>query len=252
VSIRQGFDPRDFALVALGGAGPVHATALAAELSIATIVVPRHPGVLSAAGLLSAPVEHEVAMGFPRDLDDTPIDALRGALADLDVRCAALMAAEEVDAGAVRIAHVADVCYVGQSHYLQVALDLGATDPIADLYQRFIDTHEKVFGYSTASPARLVNLRSIHEAGGAATQAVSAGPSTSPRPESRRRVILDDPRAPREVAVLDRASLAPEQVVHGPVVIEQADTTTVIHEGWSARVLPSGHLLATRNIRSAP
>jgi len=252
VSIRQGFDPRDFALVALGGAGPVHATALAEELSIATIVVPRHPGVLSAAGLLSAPVEHEVAMGFPRDLDDTPIDALRGALADLDVRCAALMADEEVDAGAVRIAHVADVCYVGQSHYLQVALDLGASDPIADLYQRFIDTHEKVFGYSTASPARLVNLRSIHAAGGAATHAVPAAPSTSPRPQSRRRVILDDPRAPREVAVLDRASLAPEQVVHGPVVIEQADTTTVIHEGWSARVLPSGHLLATRNVRSAP
>ena len=235
VSIRQGFDPRDFALVALGGAGPVHATALAAELSIATIVVPRHPGVLSAAGLLSAPVEHEVAMGFPRDLDDTPIDALRAALDDLDARCSGLMSAEEVDAGAVRIAHVADLCYVGQSHYLQVALNLGATDPIADLYQRFIDTHEKVFGYSTASPARLVNLRSIHEAAGAATRAVPAAPSTSPRPDSRRRIVLDDPRAPREVAVLDRLSLIPEQVVPGPAILEQADTTTIIHAGWSAR-----------------
>ncbi len=74
VSIRQGFDPRDFALVALGGAGPVHAVPLAEELSMSTVVVPRHPGVLSAAGLLSAPVEHEVSVGFPRDIADTTVD----------------------------------------------------------------------------------------------------------------------------------------------------------------------------------
>jgi len=252
VSIRQGFDPRDFALVALGGAGALHATALAAELAIATVVVPRHPGVLSAAGLLSAPVEHEVSIGFPRDLDATPVAALRTAYADLDARCAALMAAEDVDAGAVRVAHVADVCYVGQSHYLQVALDLGAGDPIADLYQRFIDSHEKVFGYSTASPARLVNLRSVHQAGGGPPPAPPSGAATAPRPPTRRSIVLDDPRAPRAVDVLDRAALAPGQQLHGPIVIEQADTTTVIHEGWSARVLDSGHLLVTRKNRTAP
>jgi N-methylhydantoinase A len=69
VSIRQGFDPRRFALVALGGAGPVHATALAQDLGIRQIVIPRHPGVLSAAGLLAAPIEHEVAAAFPRKLE---------------------------------------------------------------------------------------------------------------------------------------------------------------------------------------
>ena len=91
VSIRQGFDARDFALVPLGGGGAVHALPLAEELGIDTVVVPRHPGVLSAAGLLLAPIEHEVFVGFPADLSDTSADALRATLDRLDARCARLM-----------------------------------------------------------------------------------------------------------------------------------------------------------------
>jgi len=245
VSIRQGFDPRDFALVALGGAGPVHALPLAEELAIATVVVPRHPGVLSAAGLLAAPVEHEVSLGFPRDLDDTEVAALRAAYAELDGRCKALMDAEEVEAGRVCVSHAADVCYVGQSHYLQVAVALDAADPLDDLYRRFIDTHEKVFGYSTPSPARLVNLRSIHQAGVGEAQAPTAT-AASPRPPGERAVVLDDADAPRRVPVLDRAGLAPGTTLEGPAIIEQSDTTTVVHEGWWLRVLESGPLLLTR------
>ena len=165
VSIKQGFDPRDFALVALGGAGPVHATALAEELSITRVIIPAHPGVLSAEGLLSAPIEHEVATGFPRDLDDSSVDAIKTAFATLDARCAKLMAAEDAGAQEVEIEHHADICYVGQSHYLQVPVWLDAQDPCAQLYDAFIATHAKVFGYATESPARLVNLRSVHRRG---------------------------------------------------------------------------------------
>ncbi len=250
VSIRQGFDPRNFALVALGGAGPVHAVPLAEELAIETIVVPRHPGVLSAAGLLSAPIEHEVAMGFPNDLNDTTIDVLRRAFTELDVRCTRLMEAEEVAAGEVHVSHAADICYVGQSHYLQVEVNLDAPDPIADLYRRFIATHEQVFGYAAESPARLVNLRSAHRAGGsnaAASPAAAAG--ASPRGAHERSVVLRDAAAPQRVPVLDRTALAPGQCLEGPAVIEQTDTTTVIHDGWSARVHDGGHLLLTRNGR---
>jgi N-methylhydantoinase A/oxoprolinase/acetone carboxylase beta subunit len=248
VSIRQGFDPRNFALVALGGAGPVHAVPLAVELAIETIVVPRHPGVLSAAGLLSAPIEHEIAMGFPNDLDDTTVEALGSAFTELDTRCARLMDAEEVVAGKVRVTHAADVCYVGQSHYLQVEVNLDAPDPIADLYRRFIESHEQVFGYGTASPARLVNLRSMHRARGsdaAALPSVAAGATAEPKGE--RPVILRDPAAPQRVPVLDRTALGAGQRLDGPLIIEQPDTTTVIHAGWCARVHNGGHLLLTRN-----
>ena len=84
VSIRQGFDPRDFSLVALGGGGPLHACALAEELDITRIIIPRHPGVLSAAGLLAAPVEHEVSVGFPHDLDSVDWQDVRQTFASLD------------------------------------------------------------------------------------------------------------------------------------------------------------------------
>jgi N-methylhydantoinase A/oxoprolinase/acetone carboxylase beta subunit len=247
VSIRQGFDPRSFTLVALGGAGPVHAVPLAEELDIETIVVPRHPGVLSAAGLLSAPIEHEVAMGFPNDLEDTSVEALRSAFKELDSGCARLMEAEEVAAGKVRITHAADVCYVGQSHYLQVEVNMDAPDPIAHLYRRFIETHEQVFGYATESPARLVNLRSAHRAGGSDTAPLPpVAASTTARPKAERFVVLGDPAAPVRVPVVDRSALGSGQRLDGPVVIEQTDTTTVVHEGWCARAHDGGHLLLTR------
>ncbi len=83
VSIRQGHDPRDFALVPLGGAGPVHGIPLAEELSIETVIVPRHPGVLSAEGLLVAPIEHEVSVGFPCDLDAAETQALEKVFGDV-------------------------------------------------------------------------------------------------------------------------------------------------------------------------
>ena len=262
VSIRQGFDARDFALVPLGGGGAVHALPLAEELGIDTVVVPRHPGVLSAAGLLLAPIEHEVFVGFPADLSDTSADALRATLDRLDARCARLMDAEDVMPASVRIAHSADVCYVGQSHYIEVAVDLDATDPLAGIYQRFIASHEQIFGYSTTSPARLVNLRSVHQAGGAEANdgdlshgAVADGGmrngNREPAPghwraASERAVIFADPANPQSTPVFDRVSFTAGKTLHGPAIIEQLDTTTVLHPGWTALTLVDGSFSITR------
>ncbi len=244
VSIRQGLDPRDFALVALGGAGPVHAVPLAEEVSMTTVVVPRHPGVLSAAGLLSAPVEHEMAVGFPCDIADTALDDVRAVLDQLNQRCAALMADEDLAPDEVRVTYAADVCYVGQSHYLEVPIDLSDPDPLADIYQRFMQTHEQVFGYCTQSPARLVNLRTVHQAhGGEATPLPQAPPSSANPVRSEREVILDDPNSPTRVPIYDRAALSLGQGFDGPAIIEQADTTTVVHPGWSVEIASGGNMI---------
>jgi N-methylhydantoinase A/oxoprolinase/acetone carboxylase beta subunit len=244
VSIRQGFDPRDFTLVALGGAGPVHAVALAEELSLSTVVVPRHPGVLSAAGLLSAPVEHDMAVGFPRDLADTSIDEVRTNLDQLDQRCAALMAGEHLAPDEIQITYAADVCYVGQSHYLEVPIDLSEADPLAAIYQRFMQTHEQVFGYCTASPARLVNLRTIHQARGDEMTPLPQAPPSHANPiRTEREVILDASGAPMQVPIYDRAALSPGQRFGGPAIIEQVDTTTVVYPGWSVEVATGGNLI---------
>lgn len=125
VSISRGIDPREFALVALGGAGPLHATALASELGMRKVVVPRSPGVLSADGLLAAPVEHEASVAFPRPLAEVLLDDIRDVLAQLDRDCDALMASERLSDGEVQRSYRADVCYVGQAHHIEVPLQLG-------------------------------------------------------------------------------------------------------------------------------
>ena len=246
VSIRQGFDPRDFSLVALGGAGPLHACALAEELDITRIIIPRHPGVLSAAGLLAAPVEHEVSVGFPHDLDSVDWHDVRETFASLDTRATVLMSHEQVALSKVAHVYSADVCYVGQSHYLEVQVDVESDDPKAVVYQRFVAQHEQVFGYSTASPARLVNLRAVHRAYTADARREDSQ-ALSPEDGRHTRVMyFDDAQNGVDVAVTNRLSLTPGQTLSGPTVVEQADTTTVVRPGWQATLHESGQLVLTR------
>src|SRR3954452_21435598 len=123
VSIGSGIDPRGYALLPLGGGGPLHACALARELGITRIAVPRHPGVLSAAGLLAAPIEHEISAAFQRNLREIAWLEVRATLDSLDAACGGLMRTENVPPERTRIRYFADMCYVGQSHHLEIPLD---------------------------------------------------------------------------------------------------------------------------------
>ena len=162
VSVRQGFDPREFTLVAMGGAGPVHACALAADLGIARVVVPRHPGVLSAAGLLAAPIEHEVSVAYAEPFAGLSIAPVRRIVADLDAAGRKLTEREGLAADEIEILHFADVCHVGQGYFLEVAFDPHADDGLERLYADFLAAHERVHGHAVEAPARFVNLRAVH------------------------------------------------------------------------------------------
>ena len=244
VSIRRGYDPRRFALVALGGAGPVHATALADELGISKIVVPRNPGVLSATGLLVAPIEHEATISLLRDLADLPPSVVAAALGDTDNQCRSLMAAEGVATSAVEIRHLADVCYVGQSYHLEVQLHMDDRMPLDRLYRDFKDEHDLVHGHATDAPARLVNLRSVHTLG--REQDLRFDESDVDRGDSlkgQRSVLFADDEDPWMAAIHERQSLAPAARIEGPAIIEQPDTTTVVTRGWRAVVHTSRNLI---------
>jgi N-methylhydantoinase A/oxoprolinase/acetone carboxylase beta subunit len=159
VSIGRGIDPRGYTLLPLGGAGPIHAAALAAELGIRRILVPSHPGVLSAAGLLAAPIEHEVSAAYPRALASADWGAVTAALAELDAGCAALMADEGVASGAgagrATIRHFADVCYIGQGYHLDPAARRRAPRqvPRRATARRALPRFPRMTG-STATPPR--------------------------------------------------------------------------------------------------
>ena len=248
VSIRRGLDPRRFTLVALGGAGPVHATALAAELGIRHVLIPRHPGVLSAAGLLAAPVEHEVAVAFPRKLQGLEFADLRRVLDELDARCGALMAVEAVQDLAVSVQYSADVWYVGQSYHIEVPLQVASPDPLAALYRDFLALHDRIYGHSTEAPAAIVNLRSVHRAGGA--DRLDEGdyrPRDGDARKPSRDIRVAGVAGPVSAAIYDRTAMAAGMRFAGPAIVEQADTTTLVEPGWRGSVLDDGTLLLERS-----
>ena len=256
VSIRQGFDPRDFTLVALGGAGPLHACALAEDLGIRRIVVPRHPGALSAAGLLSAPIEHEVATAMPTALESLTLTDVDIALGEIDARCERLMAAEGEAETESRISYSADVCYIGQGYHLEVPFHRDDADPIGRLRADFLTTHDRVHGHAVDAPARLVNLRTVHRRATGATTVFASTTSLLSNYDQggddgrdgrgdeghRRPVRFADVETALEAAIIHRDELDRDVGVDGPAVIEQDDTTTLVPPSWRARVANGGVL----------
>ena len=252
VSIGRGFDPRGFTLMLLGGAGPLHGCALAEELSVSRVLVPRHPGVLSASGLLSAPIEHEAAAAFAVPLEGLAMEPVLEVLGLLDARCTELMCAEGHLAEFVEAAYFADVCYVGQGYHLEIPLEVGGDDPIGDLYRAFLETHDRVYGHSVEGPARVVNLRAVHTVqqagvlGEAAPTEATAAMGSAPSPCTERPVFLPDASAATQVPIYQREALGAGAQIPGPAIVEQSDTTTLITEGWTASAHPSGVLILTR------
>ncbi|MGE0716816.1 MAG: hydantoinase/oxoprolinase family protein [Alphaproteobacteria bacterium] len=246
VSIRQGLDPRRFSLMPLGGGGAVHATALARDLAITRVLVPRHPGILSASGLLAAPVEHEVATAYGKPLAQSSVAELRNVLDGLDEACRGLMARERLDGAPVTIRYAADMCYVGQSYTLEVSLDLADAAPLDRLYENFLVDHDRVYGHATRLPARIVNLRAVHQAGGAgAIDGVAEWGSGNPE-KGRRSILVAEHPQPVDAAIYDRTAMPPGFTFTGPAIVEQADTTTLVEPGWSGRIDDRGAMILTR------
>jgi N-methylhydantoinase A len=246
VSVKRGIDPRRFTLVALGGGGPVHASALAQELGIERVVVPVHPGVLSAAGLLAAPVEHEASSAFNTPLAQASQAMLARAFAELDAKCSALMACEQVSADAIERHYFADVCYVGQSYHLEVPLRMEG-DTLERLTDDFYEAHDRIYGHSTRGPIKFVNLRAVHQAAlHLGSSHFGWAPANGSALKGTRRILTSDSNGFVEANVYERNVMRTGMRLRGPAIVEQADTTTLIEPGWQAEIDGSGSLILTR------
>jgi len=250
VSINRGYDPREFVLVALGGAGGLHAVPLALELGIDRVLVPRYPGVLAAAGLLAAPIEHEVSGAFLTPIAQADPATLANALGELDRKADALMQSERISGLPRERLALADVGYLGQSHYIEVPIDLAAPDPLALLYRSFEAAHERLNGHRTGAPAKIVNLRVVHRARRPAIAVGREAPLARGRSQKATRSVLfpgDTTRA--DAAIHVRDLIGKGERIAGPAIIEQADSTTVLPDGWTAEVTGGAALLLTRSSR---
>ncbi|MBI3707032.1 MAG: hydantoinase/oxoprolinase family protein [Proteobacteria bacterium] len=244
VSVYRGADPRRATLLPLGGAGPLHAVAVAAELQIERVLVPPRPGVLSACGLLVAPVEHERSAAFLRALDGLALADVDRVLETLDAECMTLMAAEAVDRDAIQVLHFADMCYVGQSYHLEVPFaDKHEADPLARLYADFCTLHDRVYGHAMKGPANIVNLRAVHRAQGLPDFGRSEESAMKAASVRHRMIVPVAAGAPVQATIYDRWALRRGDSLDGPAIVEQSDTTTIVAGGWRATVDASGNLM---------
>ena len=230
VTTERGVDPSSLALVAYGGAGPLHATALARELGCQAVIVPPAPGVLSALGLLLAAPRFEVSRTVMRPADDAGLSSL---WTDLGERARAELQNQGVREG-ISTAWFADVRYRRQSHELRVPVASEGGD-VAALAGQFHRAHSEAYGYAMADePVIVVTVRAV--AYGAPT--LEAPPSVwdqgQPRERDERNIGISRPDGTGHTvaaSIVSRASLQPLDKVKGPALIEQPDTTTLLAPG---------------------
>ncbi len=238
VSVERGHDPRDFALVPFGGAGPLHGCALADLLGIGTILVPPAPGVLCAEGLLAADLRAEFQRAMP--VAGAPDAGVAEAvLVELRAEAARWFDEERVVAADRSCAEVALMRYEGQGGELAVVWEGDAAAAVA----AFNAAHQGLYGFVLAAPVELVTLRV--EATGQLPAPVVAPPSATGEVVAGRRTV-HFAGGVREAVVLDRAGLAPGAKVAGPAILTQLDATTLVAPGWTAAVHPSGALILRR------
>jgi N-methylhydantoinase A/oxoprolinase/acetone carboxylase beta subunit len=251
MTIKRGHDPRSFALVVLGGAGPVHGVALAEEMGMPEVIVPEAPGVLAAFGLLSAAIEHHHARTLQGPVDRIDLEAVNTCLRALDAAGRQRMREEGVPAAAVEVRFSADVRYVGQAYELEVPVPTPLVAAALDgVRQAFHAVHERVYGYGRpGQPVEFVNFRAVH-------RHPLAPPA--PRPPASAPGAVADARTGERRAwfapagfvgtpIYDRARLPVGGRLGGPAIVEQPDTTTVIPPGYTALVETSGNLRIRRD-----
>jgi len=248
VTIKRGYDPRQFSLVVLGGAGPVHGAALAAEMGMAEVLVPEAPGVLAAFGLLAAAIEHHHARTLQARTDVADLDAVNRCLAELDGAGRGRMREEGVAAEQVRVAYAADMRYVGQAYELEVPIVVPVTrERMPEILAAFHAVHERVYGYArTQQPVEFVNFRAVHTFPLPRPVVTPAARSTGTLADAR----LGERRAHfgsfMPTTIYERARLPLGARLEGPAIVEQSDTTTVIPPGVTALVDDAGNLRLRR------
>ena len=281
VSVEKGYDPREFALVPFGGAGPVHGVELGEELGVREVIVPKYPGVTSAIGMLTADVRQDYVQTYVTDTREADAGAIQRVFEGLEAQARRDLAAEGFAGKDMALSRSADVRYRGQAYEISVPVSDGAigADEIAQTEKLFHSEHFKSYGYNREKEVvEIVNVRLIalgklpkvrlvkeaaaaadsHSSGGGSDNGGDngssdglAGSSSSdglaplakdePTPAGFRDVYMRDGFV--MTAVYGRGSFAPGAVIRGPAVVEQLDSTTLIFPGQTATVDYFGNII---------
>jgi N-methylhydantoinase A len=247
VSVERGYDPRDFGLVAFGGAGPLHANALARLIGADPLIIPSTPGVLSAFGFLAADVQNEFARTYLRPAEETPGEDVLAAVDELIGEAGAWLDAEGVDAGDRAFDVFADCRYYRQDIQIPVALERTAllNGYAARLRGDFEGEHRRRYGFDLEANVEIATLRVVGRGTSSDVELkAAAGGSAELAIDRHERVHFDGEW--HDTPIYERAQLAPGHTLAGPAIVEQEDSTSVIEPGWTGTVDDAGNITVRR------
>jgi N-methylhydantoinase A len=243
-TIEKGHDPREFALVAFGGAGPLHAAEVADSLEIPEVLVPPHPGITSAGGLLTSDLKYDqmrTVFQLQGNVDD---ERLNRELDELEAELRVWLERDGVPAGDVEVIRALDCRYVGQGYELRVTLADGPfTEQALD---QFHVLHEREYGSAYGDPIEIVNARvtAIGRRPALESPPVSSGSLQEALMGENEGVFrVDGSLQALQTHFYDRSLLPLDEAIPGPAVVFHPDTTTVVPPGWNATADASGNLI---------
>ena len=248
VSVQQGFDPRDFALVAFGGAGPLHANALGVLTGSWPVIIPPSPGVLCAYGDATTNLRNEAARTVIRQFSETSDDELKGMLEELGQSAKSLLTKEGVPEADQVVTYSADLRYFGQGFEIPISVDINWFDGqgagLEALSKAFDTEHQQLFSFLLDTEQELVAIRATANGPRPSVKAAKlpdGGADAVHAINGQTQVYVEGKMV--EANTYDRLLLKAGNVVVGPAIITEMDSTTLVLKGHEATVHPSGSLL---------
>ncbi len=247
VSVQRGHDPRDFALIAFGGAGPLHANAMGRLTGAWPVIVPPSPGVLCALGDATTSVRDAAARTLLRRFGDLDTAELRDALAGLERQAAGRLTAQGIPLEQQATSYQVDLRYFGQGNDIPIDVPtdlLDGPNPLAALATRFDEAHQRLFSFTLAVDHEVVNARATVTGPKpqiAALVLESGDGDPAPALASTTRIYVEGRFV--DANVYDRVKLRAGDVIPGPAIVTEMDSTTLVLPGHAASVHPSGSLL---------
>lgn len=244
ISVERGLDPRQFTLLAFGGAGPLHASVVARAIGIKRILVPAHPGLLCAQGLIVADQLEYFVRTIRVPLDDKLTGKSAVAIADLDQEADRWFREQGIRPESGQRRFSLDMRYLGQNFELSLPIEGESIPPRTVLEAAFSSAHDEAYGFHNAgAPIEIVSVR-LAASGRHPHNIRSAPASASDAPQTiGRRAVWFDRTGPVETAIYDKRLLGAGHEIRGPAIVEQLDTTTLVFPGDIARIDPHGNIL---------
>lgn len=246
ISIRRGYDPRDFCLVAFGGAGSVHAAHLARELDIPAVVVPPYPGITSALGCLLLDVRHDLFRTYLASAEGASVDALEAEFEKLENEARERLAVEGITGDRVQLRRLMDMRYVGQWRSLTVPVSTPLGENLEGSLTRFHEEHQREYSFS--DPAQAVEIYGLRVIGLGLVDKpefpkLSRGGDLDAAKIEERQVYFGEAGGFFAAAIYDRVKLPAGATFDGPAIVEQMDSTVVVPPDWRAEVDDFGNIV---------